>query len=115
MPPHKGVAFRFALVHLSIRRWKSEKFLLVFKILQQCHTWNLEQLLIFVECIWKGQVTLYWFLHSYGPCLTRKYDFESHIKLQICLWFQVLESFKIMDYSLLVGIHNLDTAKKEKV
>lgn len=28
--------------------------------------------------------------------------------------FQVLESFKIMDYSLLVGIHNLDLAFKEK-
>ncbi|XP_053386781.1 phosphatidylinositol 4-phosphate 5-kinase type-1 alpha-like isoform X3 [Mercenaria mercenaria] len=27
---------------------------------------------------------------------------------------RVLESFKIMDYSLLVGIHNLDIAKKEK-
>lgn len=27
---------------------------------------------------------------------------------------RVLESFKIMDYSLLVGIHNLDTASKEK-
>ncbi|XP_052267877.1 phosphatidylinositol 4-phosphate 5-kinase type-1 alpha-like isoform X4 [Dreissena polymorpha] len=27
---------------------------------------------------------------------------------------RVLESFKIMDYSLLVGIHNLDMAKKEK-
>ncbi|XP_060603224.1 phosphatidylinositol 4-phosphate 5-kinase type-1 alpha-like isoform X3 [Ruditapes philippinarum] len=27
---------------------------------------------------------------------------------------RVLESFKIMDYSLLVGIHNLDAAKKEK-
>jgi len=26
----------------------------------------------------------------------------------------VLESFKIMDYSLLVGIHNLDIAAKEK-
>jgi len=26
---------------------------------------------------------------------------------------QVLESFKIMDFSLLVGIHNLDLAKKE--
>ncbi|CAL8139906.1 unnamed protein product [Orchesella dallaii] len=28
---------------------------------------------------------------------------------------RVLESFKIMDYSLLVGIHNLDIAAKEKV
>lgn len=27
---------------------------------------------------------------------------------------RVLESFKIMDYSLLVGIHNLDIAAKEK-
>lgn len=27
---------------------------------------------------------------------------------------RVLESFKIMDYSLLVGIHNLDQAAKEK-
>lgn len=27
---------------------------------------------------------------------------------------RVLESFKIMDYSLLVGVHNLDTAIKEK-
>ena len=27
---------------------------------------------------------------------------------------RVLESFKIMDYSLLVGIHNLETAAKEK-
>ncbi|GBM74336.1 Phosphatidylinositol 4-phosphate 5-kinase type-1 alpha [Araneus ventricosus] len=27
---------------------------------------------------------------------------------------RVLESFKIMDYSLLVGIHNLDAAKREK-
>lgn len=26
----------------------------------------------------------------------------------------VLESFKIMDYSLLVGIHNLDLAAREK-
>lgn len=28
---------------------------------------------------------------------------------------RVLESFKIMDYSLLVGIHNLDVAAKEKI
>jgi 1-phosphatidylinositol-4-phosphate 5-kinase len=27
---------------------------------------------------------------------------------------RVLESFKIMDYSLLVGVHNLDTSLKEK-
>jgi hypothetical protein len=27
---------------------------------------------------------------------------------------RVLESFKIMDYSLLVGVHNLDTSFKEK-
>lgn len=27
---------------------------------------------------------------------------------------RVLESFKIMDYSLLVGVHNLDVATKEK-
>ena len=27
---------------------------------------------------------------------------------------RVLESFKIMDYSLLVGIHNLDQAAREK-
>lgn len=27
---------------------------------------------------------------------------------------RVLESFKIMDYSLLLGIHNLDSAAKEK-
>ena len=27
---------------------------------------------------------------------------------------QVLESFKIMDYSLLIGIHNLDQANREK-
>lgn len=27
---------------------------------------------------------------------------------------RVLESFKIMDYSLLVGVHNLDIAQKEK-
>lgn len=28
---------------------------------------------------------------------------------------RVLESFKIMDYSLLVGIHNLDQAQRETV
>lgn len=28
---------------------------------------------------------------------------------------RVLESFKIMDYSLLVGIHNIDLAKREKM
>ena len=28
---------------------------------------------------------------------------------------QVLQSFQIMDYSLLVGIHNLDQALREKV
>jgi 1-phosphatidylinositol-4-phosphate 5-kinase len=27
---------------------------------------------------------------------------------------QVLESFKIMDYSLLVGVHNLDQAARDK-
>lgn len=27
---------------------------------------------------------------------------------------RVLESFKIMDYSLLVGVHNLDQAQREK-
>ena len=27
---------------------------------------------------------------------------------------RVLESFKIMDYSLLLGIHNLDQAAREK-
>lgn len=27
---------------------------------------------------------------------------------------RVLESFKIMDYSLLVGVHNMDQAQKEK-
>ena len=29
--------------------------------------------------------------------------------------FQVLESFKIMDYSLLVSMHNVDQAETEKV
>lgn len=29
--------------------------------------------------------------------------------------YQVLQSFKIMDYSLLLGIHNLDQAAKERV
>lgn len=28
---------------------------------------------------------------------------------------RVLESFKIMDYSLLVGVHNLDQAQREKL
>ena len=28
---------------------------------------------------------------------------------------RVLESFRIMDYSLLIGIHNLDVAAKEEV
>lgn len=28
---------------------------------------------------------------------------------------RVLESFKIMDYSLLLGIHNLDQAQREKM
>ena len=28
---------------------------------------------------------------------------------------RVLESFRIMDYSLLVGVHNLDMAAKEEV
>ena len=28
---------------------------------------------------------------------------------------RVLESFRIMDYSLLVGVHNLDLAAKEEV
>lgn len=28
---------------------------------------------------------------------------------------RVLESFKIMDYSLLVGVHNLDRAQQEKL
>lgn len=27
--------------------------------------------------------------------------------------FQVLESFKIMDYSLLMGVHNLDAPQKD--
>jgi len=27
---------------------------------------------------------------------------------------RVLQSFKIMDYSLLIGVHNLDLAAKEK-
>ena len=31
------------------------------------------------------------------------------------LTMQVLQSFKIMDYSLLLGIHNLDQMAKEKV
>ena len=31
------------------------------------------------------------------------------------LYYQVLESFKIMDYSLLMGIHNLDEAAKENL
>lgn len=29
-------------------------------------------------------------------------------------WLQLLQSFKIMDYSLLVGIHNLDQARREQ-
>lgn len=28
---------------------------------------------------------------------------------------RVLESFKIMDYSLLVGVHNLDQAQRDKL
>lgn len=32
----------------------------------------------------------------------------------VCGTWQVLESFKIMDYSLLVGIHNLDLAAREE-
>ena len=31
-----------------------------------------------------------------------------------CL-FQVLQSFKIMDYSLLGGVYNIDSAQREKV
>lgn len=31
----------------------------------------------------------------------------------VCL-FQLLQSFKIMDYSLLVGIHNVDQASRER-
>ena len=33
--------------------------------------------------------------------------------MQFVAFQQVLESFKIMDYSMLVGIHNLDEAAKE--
>lgn len=35
---------------------------------------------------------------------------RNFLEIDVCL-FQVLESFKIMDYSLLVGIHNKSTAK----
>lgn len=36
------------------------------------------------------------------------------LMLTLAIHFQVLASFKIMDYSLLVGIHNLDQAAREK-
>lgn len=31
-----------------------------------------------------------------------------------CPFVQVLESFKIMDYSLLLGVHNMDQAERER-
>lgn len=31
-----------------------------------------------------------------------------------CPWCQVLESFKIMDYSLLLGVHNIDQQERER-
>ena len=35
--------------------------------------------------------------------------------MQMLFYFQVLQSFKIMDYSLLLAIHNIDQAEREKV
>lgn len=32
----------------------------------------------------------------------------------LCVCSQVLESFKIMDYSLLLGVHNIDQAEREQ-
>lgn len=32
----------------------------------------------------------------------------------MCPFAQVLESFKIMDYSLLLGVHNMDQAERER-
>ena len=41
---------------------------------------------------------------------------ERTIVIDVWLYvLQVLQSFKIMDYSLLIGIHNLDIANKERV
>jgi len=52
-------------------------------------------------------------------CLTRMHAYAcTHARTRIeCVFvfIQVLQSFQIMDYSLLVGIHNLDQALKDKV
>lgn len=38
-----------------------------------------------------------------------------HSQQSVCVSFaQVLESFKIMDYSLLLGVHNMDQAERER-
>ncbi len=49
-------------------------------------------------------------------------DFKSHVSVNHCTltlvctcpFDQVLESFKIMDYSLLLGVHNMDQAERER-
>lgn len=49
---------------------------------------------------------------GYGPC---NILCKIHGKLNVVLYVtQVLESFKIMDYSLLLGVHNLDQAEREQ-
>lgn len=37
-----------------------------------------------------------------------------NVKYPICVSRQVLESFKIMDYSLLLGVHNKTQAERER-
>ena len=37
------------------------------------------------------------------------------MQIFLITFFQVLQSFKIMDYSMLLGVHNLDLAIKERV
>lgn len=36
------------------------------------------------------------------------------LKYHVCVSRQVLESFKIMDYSLLLGVHNKTQAERER-
>jgi len=53
--------------------------------------------------------------HALGSCFVRTADLCLFVFiLKFSTNLQVLESFKIMDYSLLLGVHNIDQQERER-
>ena len=69
---------------------------------------------LFLECVYHKCVSIFGMSFT-GVRLFLECVYYRCVSIFRMRLLQVLESFKIMDYSLLVGVHNLDEAKREKV